>query len=602
MDKKTEHYKIKYLDGPRLKRALIAGCHAIVNNQNYLNAINVFPVPDGDTGTNMATTVRQVMADLTEKSDGEIHKISREVADSALMGAQGNSGVILAQYFFGLAEEMTKYDRVTTKDFGVAVQKAVQYAYDALAFPREGTIITVIRDWAEKVNELAEEMDDFVEMLELALEHAKESLANTPKLLKVLADAGVVDAGAQGFINLLEGVGEFIESGEIRGLKNKALETIQATSAASSTVFAEPGKYRYCTECFVEGENIPRKEAEAKLREFGDSLILAGSNEKIKIHIHTDEPRKVFEFLSKYGKVSREKADDMKAQQKASHVDKNTIALVTDSTCGLPQDELEKYNVNIVPVRMSFGGEHFIDGVTITAEEFYKKLETENEHPTTSQPAPGDFKRMFEFLASHYKTILSVHLAGSLSGTLQSAVSMKRHFPDQDLRFVDSNNLSIGLGLIIREVAKKIQSGETIEKIIDFAESVKLRVKLFAAVDTVEYLVKGGRVSKLKGGLANLLKKVPVLTVTDEGKVEKLGTAGKGKQFDKLYEIFKKSAIEKSGYRFAVAHSEALELAEKYAEKIKKDFSTEDVYVIEISPVLGVHFGPGALAITFLGK
>jgi len=197
---------IKYLDGKRLYRVIHAGLQKVLAREDYLNKINVFPVPDNDTGTNMAYTLTAIEEGITDKSPNQINEMSQKIADSALDGARGNSGVILAQFLLGFADAIQDKLTITTKQFSQAVEKACDYAYDALMEPREGTILTVIKDWSEYIRNHSDRIYDFSELLHNGLERAQESLKDTPKKLAVLKKAGVVDAGAQGFVYLLEGM------------------------------------------------------------------------------------------------------------------------------------------------------------------------------------------------------------------------------------------------------------------------------------------------------------------------------------------------------------------------------------------------------------
>ncbi|HEX9149929.1 MAG TPA: DAK2 domain-containing protein, partial [Thermoanaerobaculia bacterium] len=194
---------IGYLDGRRLSRAVIAGAHFVGQRAEPLNKINVFPVPDGDTGTNLATTLQKIAAGIARVRERHVRRVSTAVADEALAGARGNSGAILAQFFSGFCEGLPDRPRITTSDFGDAVVRAADSAYGAIARPVEGTILTVIRDWARYVANRAKDIRDFAVILPDSLKEAKRSLENTPKQMAALRKAGVVDAGAQGFVYLL---------------------------------------------------------------------------------------------------------------------------------------------------------------------------------------------------------------------------------------------------------------------------------------------------------------------------------------------------------------------------------------------------------------
>lgn len=588
--------KVRYVDGRRLKRALIAGFHALLNKERALNALNVFPVADRDTGTNMACTVERIVHEVESFDTHCLNHFLRRVADSALTGAQGNSGVILAQYFHGLAEELAPYERVTAADFGQAVTRATRYAYAALSDPCEGTILTLLREWGAHFHDNATREDDFVPALGQSLHSARITVAETPQHLQALADANVVDAAALGFLYVLEGIGRYIESGAVE--QRNVGEVVQAAPLGSPAA----SKFRYCTECLVAGDELPKPRIEAELHGHGDSLILAGSKSRLKLHIHTDAPQAVFDLLGRYGTVSNEKVDDMRRQHSVDH-DSMTIALVADSSCDLPRSEVERLNVHLVPIRLNFGDERLIDGVSISPLEFYERLASSPVHPTTSQPPPSDFSRVFRFLSSHYPSILALTLSSKLSGTFQCAQSMGRDVPEgTSVEVVDSRTVSVAAGLILQEAGERIQAGASFDEVKALVHELTGRVRLFATVETMHYLIKGGRVGKLKGLLANSLRRVPILSIGPAGDVVKLTTASKPKQFDVCYELFAAEAKARGAYRFAVAHANAQARAEAMAERIKADFPEGSMYINDVAAVMGAHIGPGAIVMSFLGR
>ena len=304
--------KISYLDGKRLQQALAAGAAGVASAQSYLNKINVFPIPDGDTGLNLSATLRgalEGMPDCTLRSVGEA---ARKVADFALLSAQGNSGTILAHFLHGLAQELSGYHRIQLRPLTAALTRAARYPYEALHEPREGTILTVIKDWAERMETVAEDDDDIVNAFSQALDEARAAVARTPSQLDILAAAGVVDAGGQGFLFFLEAILSYIQSGvhsPVKWIDAQAFETV-----ARSEISCSEDTFRYCTECVVEGSKIAASCLRQELISLGDSLLVAGSHNVVRIHIHSNNPGAVFKLAGTYGTVSREKAEDLRPQ------------------------------------------------------------------------------------------------------------------------------------------------------------------------------------------------------------------------------------------------------------------------------------------------
>ena len=596
---------ITHLSGLQLKRAVISGAQRVIQMQEQLNNINVFPVADSDTGTNMALTMRSVAEGALLCKDDSVDGISRAVADSALMGARGNSGAILAQFFQGLAEGFRGRARATMEDFALAVQCASGNAAEAIAEPKEGTILTVIRDWAQAIQSTWNKYSDFRALLADSLRAATQSLQDTPRKLKALAKAGVVDAGAQGFVHILEGVFNFAQSGKIDRISRAGLTFGNAKAKIEEA--PEEITFQYCTEALIVGEKIDRNHLKERLRPLGNSMIVAGSSERVKIHIHTNAPEQVFDLARNYGELVHTKKEDMRRQHTRAHHDPEaqTIALITDSSCDLPPDEFIRRNIRIVPVVVIFGNQSYIDKVTMTERDFYHMLANSPHHPKTSQPAPADFQEVFQQAAANHQQALAIILTGALSGTLQAAQRAAETVkPQIDVHVVDSKTVCIGLGLILREAAEAIESGvNNIEELKHRVEWAIQNVRLYISFETMEYIVRGGRVSRFRGALAQLLKLKPILLINAEGKTEVVAkTFGGDHGRRKLMEIVKREAAGKRKLRFLVAHANNPEGAHYHAEWIRKYFEIPEVSIVSVSPALGAHAGPGAVGIAFLGE
>ena len=582
--------QIKYIDGPRLHRAIQAGINHVITRKDYLNKINVFPVPDGDTGTNMAFTLATISEETKSNENKRVFKVADAVADASLNGARGNSGSILAQFFVGFADGTEQFRRLTPKRFSDAIKTAKQYSYDALSDPKEGTILSVISDWADSVKNIHEKHDDFVNILDFALKQAKESLRKTPEKLEILKKYGVVDAGAQGFVDFLEGIKHFIEKGEMDNV-----DTSSIAEPVEDFVVEMSDEYRFCTECLIAGEDINRVKLKEQLMNLGSSIVLAGSKKKAKIHIHTNHPQAVFTLGNEYGTVTREKADDMLKQQKDAHGSHEEIAIVVDSGCDLPENILEEFNIHMVPVRLNFGDNHHVDKVTITSEEFWHQLITNPIHPQTSQPTQGDFRRQYQFLTGHYKNAISIHIPGAVSGTMQSAILASKDNKDLPIQIVDSQNGSVGIGLIALRAAEAVQAKKSVEDILNIINQAIENTTVYIGLDTLDYVVKGGRVSPTKKKIANLLKINPILSFEKNG-INTIGkTFGTKNKADKMMKFISKQ-LPNGQFRIGLAHGNAPKIVEK-AKLYFENLGAEKVISTEIGPALGVNAGPNSLVV-----
>ncbi|MFH1938667.1 MAG: DegV family protein, partial [bacterium] len=566
--------------------------------------INVFPVADGDTGTNMAATMSSIVKGIKKCKEFSFAKISSVIADSALTGARGNSGAILAQFFQGLAEATKGKVRLSTETFAQAATKAAEQARNAISNPQEGTIITVMKDWANHLAENAHHTPDFVELFKKSLSRAKDSLAQTPDKLLILKKAGVVDAGAQGFVNILEGIVNFIEYGKIKSLKAITSTTNKMRSFNLGKV--DSGiNFQFCTECLLEGISLDLKTIKQKLSFLGDSLIIAGSKNKAHIHIHTDKPEDVFSELSEFGTIVRTKVDDMRKQHTKIKLVTHTksVVLVTDSTCDLPPEIIKKYNIQVVPIVIQVGKKSYLDQVEIKPKDFIHILETSNEKLSTSQPAPAFFKKVYDKAAAKYESIISIHISEKLSGTIQGArMGCKDMEYVNKIHIIDSKTSSVALGLLVAEAAQLIQEGCKLEEIINRLKIAADNVKIFISIPTLKYLMRSGRLSKTKGLLGTLLNLKPILTVNSDGNiVEAAKVIGQNRVIHKTVDLAIKFAKSVKNPRFGITHVAAPELAQWYGYKIRNVFNSSKVMISEASPALSVHIGIGGAAIAVLG-
>ena len=596
--------QIKYLNGIRFKHFIINSAQRINQMEQHLNDINVFPVADGDTGTNMAETMRSIVKGVKKCKESSFAKISSVIADSALIGARGNSGAILAQFFQGLAEATKGKISLSTEAFAQAATQAAEKARKAISHPQEGTIITVMKDLANHLAQNAHHTPDFVELFKKSLSKAKDSLAKTPDKLLILKKAGVVDAGAQGFVNLLEGIVNFIENGKIKSLKTLASTGHKMRSFNLDKDDSEIN-FQFCAECLLEGNDLDLETIKQKVNFLGDSMIVAGSINRAHIHIHTDRPEDVFTELSKFGTIVKTKVDDMRKQHTKIKLDTHTksVGLVTDSTCDLPPEIIKKYHIQVVPIVIQIGKKSYLDQVEMKPKDFIHILETSNEKLSTSQPPSAFFSKAYNRISLKYQSIISLHIAEKLSGTIQGArMGCKEMEDSNNIHIIDSKTASVALGLLVTEAAQLIQERFSLEEIMNRLKIAADNVKIFISIPTLKYLMRSGRLNKTKGLLGTLLNLKPILTVNSDGNiVEAAKVIGQKKVIHKTVDLAIQFAKGVKNPRFAITHVAAPELAQWYSDKIRTIFHSSKIMISEASPALSVHIGIGGAAIAVLG-
>jgi DegV family protein with EDD domain len=585
------------IDGLRLNRAFKAGILRLLSRQEHLNKINVFPVPDGDTGTNLALTMSAVLGTLQRWPDTHAGKTLTRVADAALDGARGNSGAILAQFFLGLCDRLGHLRDLSADDFADGVHGGAAYARESMSEPREGTILTVLTDFAHELNRVRREgVRDLRALLRRGVQAAQHSLEGTTLQLEALRKANVVDAGGLGFVEFIAGVTDYIESGTDEEPAAPVPLVIDAT-AERTAGGEEDLEYRYCTECVVVGDRVDRRHLREELSAIGGSLVVAGLQNKVRVHIHVNDPAEVFRIAGRYGVVSAEKADDMQRQQHAAHAVGRKVAVVTDSGADIPEDEMDRLDIHMVPLRVHFGDQGYLDRVGMTPEEFYDELLRNPHHPKTSQPPPGDFRRQFEFLASHYAAVVSVNLTRKVSGTCASAESAAaRVSAHGKVTVLDSENASLGEGLVAMYAAECAQAGYDAARVIEATRAVLPRTRTFGLVGSLEYAVRGGRVPRWVKNVADTLGLMPVLHNRD-GKVTAGGVLfGRNNLREKFARHVRRRMRPDRKYRVLVGHANA----EADGRWLLEQFGGDNVVYRRLLPVgtaFGVHGGPGLLVV-----
>jgi len=335
---------LEQLTAAALARFFSGGCSFLSANKEQVDALNVFPVPDGDTGTNMSLTMNSAVRDLAGADTAAA--VAEAVSTGALMGARGNSGVILSQLFRGFAQGVGDRPELNGAELAAAWLKGVELAYKSVMKPVEGTILTVSKSFAQGAAQEAKNSADLLQVLQAALAQGQAALDNTPNQLPVLKQAGVVDAGGKGFLLIMEG--------GLKALRGEITETVQTEPVKAAPV-GEPGRqdlaslqnipFQYCTEVIIKGKDLRPEEIKAYLADKGDSLLVVGTENLVKIHVHTNHPGEVLEHALSRGTLHDIKIDNMKEQHR------ETVAAPAD----VPPADAPQANCAVIAVAAGDG-------------------------------------------------------------------------------------------------------------------------------------------------------------------------------------------------------------------------------------------------------
>ena len=317
------------VDAKLLQKLFLAGAKSIEANKEYINELNVFPVPDGDTGTNMSLTIMAAAKDVNQLDNPSMQTLAKAISSGSLRGARGNSGVILSQLFRGFCKVVRDYEELNVTILANAFERAVETAYKAVMKPKEGTILTVAKGGAERAAQLVAETDDCVVFLEEVIKYMDEVLSRTPDMLPVLKEAGVVDSGGQGLLTIMQGAYDALMGKEVDIAIEapKAAPVVEKTGAANDNISTADIKFGYCTEFIIMLEKAYDMNTEADFKAYlesiGDSIVVVSDDDIVKVHVHTNDPGLAIQRALSYGSLTRMKIDNMREEHNERVIQEN---------------------------------------------------------------------------------------------------------------------------------------------------------------------------------------------------------------------------------------------------------------------------------------
>jgi len=498
---------------------------------------------------------------------------------------------------------------MSASEFGSALRNASSRAYQALENPREGTLITVLRVWSEEMFRLGRLMHDFGEIFTRSIDVARDALEKTKEQLAELKKANVVDAGASGLLSFLEGVARMIVTGKRPSVRVAHSSDELGTDETIHDFAPIDGviPFRYCTEALLL-RGGPKMDCDGSLNDLriffatlGDSLVVSNGREKTRIHIHTNEPAEVFRALDGYGRILEQKVDDMRLQYNAVHKSVSRIAIVADSIADIPAELADRYQIHVIPQRILWGDEEYLDRLTMTPRIFYSLLDVRNEYPGSSVPDQRRVGQVFSWLASHYEAVVAIPVGKAMSGTWQVMENASKALVESGypISVVDSKLNSAAQGLVVLSAARDAAEGKTLNAILDHVAELVSKARIYVGVDTFKCMVRGGRVSATTGLIARFAHLKPIVSLDPTGKGKAWGASFSARGVRK--KLFALAVKERGNIRqYAVVHAGAAELAESYAAELSILLGKKPEYVMEISPVVGMHSGIGAVAIAWI--
>lgn len=571
--------------------SFLNGAREVIHNKTLLNQINVFPVADGDTGSNLSSLMRSIIHHSKLQSNFETTLDS--IADSALIGARGNSGLIFAQYIQGLCNGLSREDMMTKESLLRGAEEGMLLAYDSVHEPVEGTILTSMRAFHESLNQYIDEVNSIESFLELGVQAIQKSVHDTTEQLIQLKRANVVDAGAKGFLYFIKG---FLDG--IKGhFKQSEIEEEEIASIMHN--HEEDIRFRYCTEALIQHKN--QTDFQTMLEPFGDSIVVIKGKKKTRLHIHTDQPDKVFELISDNGLILEQKVDDMVKQNDIVHARKYDTVIVTDSIADLPQSVIDHEQIYVIHLNILIDEENYIDKLTINNERLLSLSKKRGTHPSTSLPNISNVENALNYLSSYYKHILILPVSKALSGTYNvfQQVIDKNNLSHK-IHLLDTMQNSVAQGLIIYEASKCIADHQNLDTILETLSGYIDRSKILVRVRTLDNMIASGRLSMKAGKIASKLKVRPIITLKNgQGAIEQVAFGNKQstkKLLSHLEKVHKKHPIRS----YAITYIDDVDAAKILAESIEKILGKPYAYMTKSSSIIALGAGSGALAVGYI--
>lgn len=578
--------------------ALLRGASMVERKKDELNRINGFPVPDRDTGSNLAYLMKQLRRQLP--CSANFDELLPTLCEAALMGARGNSGAIFSQYFSGFREAasgLTENIREALPLHGLAAmfQEGYASAFRSIQNPREGTILTAMRSFSDAFHGLVAQGGDLARAGEAALRRLKQTVEESIHVLPQQRALRAPDAGAMAFLYFIEG---FLYA--LLGLEDAQTEAegplffeLPPAEAEGHEV-PENSAFRYCTEVMLtlrDGAPIG-DDMKQKLAALGDSMVITQAGSLARVHLHTNEPARAADLLESLGTLGEIKADDMRMQQALSRSHPGKAALVIDSVADVPE-ELLGPDVYMLPMNLLAQGVSWQDKRSISLDRVRRmagKL-------SSSQLNPEEVRRFLDPIVQRYEEVLVLTVSSRMSGLHERFGEYVRQDGSGKVRLVDTRTNSGAEGLLALHASRRLQQGARTEELAAELEDLRGRVKIFVSLPSLKAMVASGRLKENVGKVLQAIGFLPLVTVNREGEGTVTGLSFSRARSDRLLlDKLEKGRVKE----YAVIHANDLPRARAAAVALEERLGFAPSYICEISSVVANFSGEGSWAVAFL--
>jgi dihydroxyacetone kinase-like predicted kinase len=581
-----------------IKKMIMFSCERIERDKEQINKINVFPVPDQDTGNNLAATLKGIKEQIEEKDFTSIEELSNAVLEGALNGAQGNAGIIYTGFLAGFFPALGNDKSVNAEKLGFAFEKGFERAKDSIQNPREGTILDIVEAFALSFKEESKKENDIVIIFYKALEKANEALKDTPNKMELLKKAGVVDAGGLGFLMILETYLDILkEQEDISSPKSFTFTNEQIGPKRFIQIISN----RYEVVALIKNVEEKEKSIKEKLKYLGNCLDIIQIGNKTKIHIHTDSPYEVRDIIKELGDIESLKIQDMAREVIGEKsIESVSIGIVVDERAGLTTKIINHYDIEVIPFKINWPEGENLPGNTICEKIKEAKKQGLIEKPKIESISAEFFFEAYKKQLEKFEKVLCIVSSSKYSNNYKSAVrakTMLSHIDQDKIFIIDSKNISAGQSLLILEAIELIKEHRNIKEIQEKLEKTVSGINTCFVLEEERWFNSW---FKKKHDYKHILAQVK------DGKIIKIGPARSNDfaqiLFKRINHVTAKELKRGGRIRAVIAHGGE----EKQAEQLKgylKKFKRADISFVTITdPVTSINACPESLIVGWMIK
>ena len=589
-----------YISQNELKKMLLFSSERIERDKEQINKINVFPVPDQDTGNNLSATLKGIKSNIESKDFESIAELSDSVLDGALTSAQGNTGIIYTGFLAGFFPCIAEEKEVGAEKMGIAFEKGYERARESIQDPKEGTMLDVIKAFALAIKDYSKKEKDIVKNFYFALEKANEALLDTSNKMEVLKKAGVVDAGGLGFLMILE---TYLDTLKEQEEDSFVIKTKQETEIMKPKRFIQILSNRYEVVALLDDGYCDEKQIREELDHLGNCLDIIKIKNRTKIHIHTDMPYEVRDIIKKMGNIESLRIEDMaKEVTGQKSVENVSIGMVIDERAGLSPKIISHYDIEVIPLRIIWE-----EGENVAGENVCQRIKEAKEKGISSCPKiepilPEFFMESYKTQLQKFDDVLCIVSSSVLSNNYDSALKGRDLLSEEEknhVHVIDSKNISAGQSILILEAIEMIAEQRKIEEIVRKIDKTIDKVNLYCIVEKNDWWNKEKKSwfkKKTRYSLGEMRngKIVHIENVKNTEFAEAI--------FKKIEKNSKKEIKNGKRIRAVIAHGDNLEEAEKL-KKLLKGIKKTDISFINITdPVTSINACPQSLLVGWIIK